>query len=74
MGEHHSSIGKTLEVIIVLGLLTKYCEVCGVTVGKGQDYARFGKHFCSQEHAAKYATEMEQRRLNNPAKDSGGCC
>jgi hypothetical protein len=45
-----------------------------MTVGKGQDFVRFGKHFCSQEHATKYASEIEQRRLGNPAKDTGGCC
>lgn len=57
-----------------MGLFTKYCEVCGVKLDKGQDFTRFGKHFCSEEHAKKYVSEMEQRRLATPPQeDSGGC-
>jgi len=57
-----------------MGLFTKYCEVCGVKLDKGQDFARFGEHFCSEEHAKKYVSEMEQRRLATPLQeDSGGC-
>ncbi len=58
-----------------MGLFTKYCEVCGVKVEKGQDFVRFGKHFCSEEHANKYTGEMEKRRLVTPVQeDQGGCC
>jgi len=57
-----------------MGFFTKYCEVCGVKVGKGQEFIRFGKHFCSEEHASKYANEMEQKRLAAPREDSGGGC
>jgi hypothetical protein len=57
-----------------MGLFTKYCEVCGMKVSKGQDFVRFGRHFCSEDHAKKYAGEMEQRRLAAPVEeDSGGC-
>lgn len=57
-----------------MGLFTKYCEVCGVKLDKSQDFVRFGKHFCSEEHANKYAGEMEQRRLVTPIQeDDGGC-
>ncbi len=57
-----------------MGLFTKYCEVCGVKVDKSQNYARFGKHFCSEEHASKYVSEMEKRRLVTPLQeDDGGC-
>lgn len=57
-----------------MGLFTKYCEVCGIKLDKGLDFVRFGKHFCSEDHAKKYASEMEQRRLAAPVEeDSGGC-
>ncbi len=57
-----------------MGLFTKYCEVCGVRLDKSQDFVRFGKRFCSEEHANKYTSEMEQRRLVTPLQeDKGGC-
>ena len=57
-----------------MGLFAKYCDVCGVKLGKGQDFVRFGKHFCSEEHANKYVSEMEKRRLVTPVQeDDGGC-
>ncbi len=58
-----------------MDLFTKYCNVCGMKVDKSKDFVRFGKHFCSEEHASKYSSEMEQRRLNAPVEqDRGGCC
>jgi len=57
-----------------MGLFTKYCEVCGVELSKGQDLVRFGKHFCSEEHVKKYISEMEQRRLATPLEEDGGGC
>ena len=58
-----------------MALFTKYCEVCGVKVNKSQDKVRFGKHFCSVEHANKYTGETEQRRLAAPLQEEkGGCC
>ncbi len=57
-----------------MGLFTKYCEVCGVKLDNSQNLIRFGKHFCSEEHANKYTSEMEQRRLVTPVQeDDGGC-
>ncbi len=57
-----------------MGLFAKYCDVCGVKLDKGQDFLRFGKHFCSEEHANKYVSEMERRRLVTPVQeDDGGC-
>ncbi len=57
-----------------MGLFTKYCEVCGVKLDNSQNLIRFGKHFCSEEHANKYTSEMEQRRLVAPVQeDDGGC-
>ncbi len=58
-----------------MGFFAKYCDVCGMKVDKSRDFVRFGKHFCSEEHANKYASEMEQRRLVTPAQqDDDGCC
>jgi hypothetical protein len=37
------------------------CEVCGTQITKGQDSVRFGKHFCSEEHAYRYVSEMKQK-------------
>jgi len=57
-----------------MGLFAKYCDVCGVKLDKRQDFVRFGKHFCSEEHANKYVSEMEKRRLVTPVQeDDGGC-
>jgi hypothetical protein len=57
-----------------MGLFSKYCEMCGIKLDKSQDFVRFGKDFCSEEHANKYASEMEQRRLVTPLQeDNGGC-
>lgn len=58
-----------------MGLFAKYCEVCGMKVSKEQDFVRFGKHFCSEEHATKYTGEIEQRRAVAPLQEQkGGCC
>jgi len=59
---------------MLVGLFTKYCEVCGVKLGDGHDFIRFGKHFCSEDHANKYASDMEQRRLDAPRQEGSGCC
>jgi len=55
-------------------LFRRYCEICGVDLGKDQDLVRFGKHFCSEEHASKYADEVEQRRRTAPVEGHGDCC
>jgi len=61
-----------------MGLFTKYCEICGMKIEKGNDIVRFGKHFDSQEHAEQYAKLMEARRQTaqeEPTRRrSGGCC
>ncbi len=48
----------------------KFCPVCGVDVNKSTDMKRFGKYFCSEDHAQQYAkTQMTKK------EDSGrGCC
>jgi YHS domain-containing protein len=58
----------------MLGLLQKHCPVCGMDVDKNTGIKRFGKYFCSEEHAGQYA-EMKMRDMER--RDSGGgggCC
>ena len=39
---------------------SKYCSVCGVKIENMEDYPHFGKHFCSEEHANRYAQEVQK--------------
>jgi YHS domain-containing protein len=58
----------------MLGLLQKHCPVCGMDVDKNTAIKRFGKYFCSEEHASQHA-EMKMRDMER--RDSGGgggCC
>lgn len=55
-----------------MGLFTKYCEICGNKIDKGQDVVRFGKHFDSEEHAEQY-TKMVEARRQASQEQSGDC-
>jgi hypothetical protein len=62
-----------------MGLFTKYREICGKKIDKGQDFVRFGRHFDSEEHAEQYAKMMETKRQSSQGQsdDCGsgcGCC
>jgi len=61
-----------------MGLFTKYCEICGRKIERGNDIERFGKHFDSEEHAEQYAKDIETRRQTareeTTQSSSGGCC
>ena len=59
----------------------KYCAIDGMKIQKGSDFERFGKHFCSEQHAQQYVQEMEKARQATSAttsdsaeRKSGGCC
>jgi hypothetical protein len=54
----------------MLGLLQKHCPVCGMDVDKNMGVKRFGKYFCSEDHASQYA-EMKMTR-DMERRDSGG--
>ncbi|MEM3606519.1 MAG: hypothetical protein QXE30_02610 [Candidatus Bathyarchaeia archaeon] len=43
----------------------KYFEVYGIQLNKG--ILRFGKYFCSEEHAKRYAQERKNRLLAKTA-------
>ncbi len=59
-----------------MGLFTKYCEICGRRIERGQDIVRFGKHFDSEEHAEQYAKMVETKRQSAPgeSEDCGSGC
>lgn len=46
---------------VVFGLGKKHCYTCGMEV-KGSQYEKFGKYFCSEEHAHQYSREMKRAR------------
>ncbi|SMH70914.1 hypothetical protein [Candidatus Nitrosotalea okcheonensis] len=53
--------------------MTKHCPVCGMDVKKDTPFKRFGKSFCSDEHAQKY-TDMQMTRQKDEDQGSGCCC
>ena len=58
-----------------MGWFDKYCEKCGMKVDKKIAPQRFGRYFCSDEHAEAYAKEVEEQRKKMPKqKSGGGCC
>ncbi len=62
----------------VFGIGKKYCYTCGTEVS-GNQYTRFGKPFCSEEHAQQYTDQMNKSRQEQLATaqqtgQSGGCC
>lgn len=58
-----------------MGWFDKYCEKCGMKVDKQTSPQRFGKYFCSEEHAKEYLAEIEAMKKRMPKQQSsGGCC
>ncbi len=45
----------------MFGLGKKFCYECGMEVS-GNQYHRFGKSFCSEEHAQQYTEQMHKAR------------
>ena len=61
----------------MLGIGKKFCYTCGMEVD-GNQYQRFGKSFCSEQHAQQYTEQMQRARQGQLAttqqtKESGGC-
>ena len=64
--------------------LKHHCPICGIDVEKDSAIKRFGKYFCSEEHALQYTErktrEEEQDRINRQRREErgggrrGGCC
>ena len=63
---------------MVFGLFKKYCTICGREVNENNE-VRFGKHFCSEEHAEEYVNEqkkierLEMQMMDRKPKSSGKC-
>ncbi|MDP3991286.1 MAG: hypothetical protein Q8P63_03270 [Candidatus Nealsonbacteria bacterium] len=58
-----------------MGWFDKHCEKCGEKVDKNTAPQRFGKHFCSKEHAEEYVNDREAQMKQAPKqKSGGGCC
>jgi len=63
----------------MLGFAT-YCPTCGIDVEKEKGIKRFGKYFCSEEHAQDYsklrmANEIEEEEYEPRSRRGfGGCC
>ena len=51
--------------------LKHHCPVCVIDVQKEIGIKRFGKYFCSDEHAQQYRSRNEEENSNGK---SGGCC
>ena len=62
----------------MLGLLQKHCPVCGMDIDKNTASKRFGKYFCSEEHASQYAEMQAAREADDDRRrysgGGGGCC
>lgn len=63
--------------------LKHQCPICGIDVEKESAIKRFGKYFCSEEHALQYierrTREDQQDRINRQRREErgvgrGGCC
>ncbi|MGI0072492.1 MAG: hypothetical protein ACREA3_01605 [Nitrosotalea sp.] len=55
-------------------MFEKHCKTCGMDVKKETAIKRFGKYFCSDEHAQQYAQIQMQREKEGSNRGSGGCC
>lgn len=53
---------------------TKHCTVCGMDVKKEASIKRFGKYFCSDEHAQKYTDVQMARQKEDNNRGGCGCC
>lgn len=65
-----------MEFFVTYDMFEKHCQICGIDVKKEVSPKRFGKYFCSEEHAEKYVKlrmEQEEREAREPRRRSGGC-
>lgn len=51
-------------------MFEKYCPICGIDVNKENEMKRFGKYFCSEEHAQQFVEkrQIEQSRAPEERK------
>ena len=73
---NRNKIDDTVSPSFMFG--RNYCSICGMKVDKERDFQRFGKHFCSEQHAEQYVQEMQNSRQatltrQSDPNDSRGC-
>lgn len=51
---------------------TKHCKICGIDLQKNNELKRFGKSFCSEDHANQFVELKRQQLKDNPRRK--GCC
>lgn len=54
--------------------LKHHCPVCGMDVEKETGPKRFGKYFCSEEHARQYAERRTEEISSRDDEWGRGCC
>ncbi|MGH9952164.1 MAG: hypothetical protein ACRD5J_11085 [Nitrososphaeraceae archaeon] len=56
----------------------KHCPVCGIDVEKEIGIRRYGKYFCSDDHAEVYSKDKMEKELSSDEESNrrggGGCC
>lgn len=53
---------------------TKHCKICGIDLQEDSVIKRFGKSFCSDEHANQYVELKQQQQKDESSRRRGGCC
>lgn len=53
---------------------TKHCKICGIDLQEDSVIKRFGKSFCSDEHANQYVELKQQQQKDESSRKRGGCC
>ncbi|MEW6044076.1 MAG: hypothetical protein AB1608_07405 [Thermoproteota archaeon] len=61
-------------------MFEKHCPICGIDVKKETSTKRFGKYFCSDNHAQQYLKKKEESEKamieeeREHPRGRGGCC
>jgi uncharacterized protein len=64
----------------LLSMFEKHCQTCGFEVDKKTAPKRFGKYFCSDDHAQQYLKKREEQERvwaeeeRKHPRRRGGCC
>jgi len=61
-----------------MGIFDKYCGICGAKVERSKAIERFGKKFCSEDHAHQYVAQVRKREAEaayrGEERGRSGCC
>ncbi|CAE6486500.1 hypothetical protein [Candidatus Nitrosotenuis uzonensis] len=61
-------------------MFEKHCLICGIEVDKKTSPKRFGRYFCSEDHAQQYLKKKEEQERawaeeeRKHPRRRGGCC